>query len=189
VLRLPLAGLAVALALAASACGGSGGGGAGGTDPGKYAASVCGALVDWQTTLQNSGTEMSSGLSSSSTPSEVKSKFVDFMSAAVDATETLQSKAKSAGPPDVKDGEKFQADLDGALDTAVKAFKNARDKAKQLPTSDTAAFQSQASALGQTLTQEGNKISTQFNGLSGKYDSKDLNDAFDKEPSCKNVSS
>jgi type IV pilus biogenesis protein CpaD/CtpE len=186
VLRAPLAALVVVAALAASGCGG-GGSSAVGTPPDQYAAGVCGAISDWQKELQSSISTMSSKLSASSTPDEVKGKLVEFMEAATKSTESMLSKVKAAGPPAIDDGAKLQSDLEAGLTKAKNAFAQARDKAKALPTDDPAAFQREATALGTTLTEQGSAIEATFKGLSTKYDSKDLNQAFDEEPACKSL--
>jgi hypothetical protein len=184
-LRAPIAGLAVAAALAASACGG--GSSAGGAPPKQYAADVCGAISGWQKELQTSASSMGSKLGASSTPADVKAKLVEFMDTAVSATDTMVSKVKDAGPPAVDDGAKLQRELENALAKARTAFAQARDKAKSLPTDDQAAFQREATALGTTLNEQGSAISTTFNEIDTKYNSKELNQAFDKEPACKSL--
>lgn len=187
VLRAAIAGLFSAAALVVAGCGGDDGGSASGADPEQYAADVCGAISDWQKELQTSATTMQSKLSASSTPEDVKSELVAFMEGATKSTDDMLAKVKEAGPPAVEDGEALQRDLEQGLGDAQTAFADARDKAKELPTEDRAAFQREASALGATLNQEGGKIGQTFNGLSTKYDSRELNEAFDKEPSCQSL--
>ena len=184
--RLVLAVVALALALAASACGG-GGGAAGGTPPKEYAAAVCGALTTWQQDLQKASQTLSTSLSASSTPAQVKSKFIGFMSTAIRATERMRAKVKKAGPPDIDEGEQLQTDLDRALGRTETAFRDARDGARKLSTTNPAAFSRQGSKLGDSLTREGNAIEKRFDNLSDEYGSKELDRAFDEEPACKNV--
>ena len=187
VLRASFAAVAVAVALVAGGCGGDDGGSAGGADPEQYAADVCGAISDWQKELQTSATTMQSKLTPRSTPEDVKTELVAFMEGATKSTEDMLGKVKEAGPPAVEDGEALQRDLENGLGDAHTAFAQARDKVKELPTDDRAAFQREASTLGTTLNQQGTKIGETFNGLSTKYDSRELNEAFDKEPSCKSL--
>ena len=187
-LRASLAALIAVVALVASGCGGGDGGSSGGgADPEQYAADVCGAISSWQKELQTDVTTMTSKLSASSTPADVKTQLVAFMESATASTDKMLAKVKEAGPPDVDDGEALQRDLEAGLTDAQKAFAQARDKAKSLPTDDQAAFQREASALGTTLNTQGTAIGPTFNGLSTKYDSKDLNEAFDKEPTCQSL--
>ena len=189
VVRLaPIAAFLAAAALVAGGCGAEDdGGSAGGADPEQYAANVCGAIVDWQKELQTSATTMQSKLGAASTPADVKTELVAFMEGATKSTDDMLAKVREAGPPDVEDGEALQRDLEKGLGDAQTAFAQARDEAKELPTDDRAAFQREAQALGATLNEEGTKIGETFNGLSTKYDSKELNEAFDKEPSCQNL--
>lgn len=184
-LRAAFAGLVTAAALVASGCGG--GDEAAGAPPDQYAADVCGAISSWQKELQANVSTMSSKLSASSTPEEVKTQLVAFMETATKSTDEMLAKVKGAGPPAVEDGAALQRDLEAGLADAQTAFAQARDKAKSLPTDDQAAFQREASALGTTLNEQGTAIGQTFNGLSTKYDSKELNQAFDKDPACKSL--
>ena len=186
VLRAALVTLLASAALVASGCGG-GEDGASGAAPDEYAANVCGAIASWQKELQASASNMSSKLGASSTPADVKAQLVAFMEDATKSTDAMLAKVKDAGPPAVDDGEALQRDLEAGLGDAQEAFAQARDDAKSLPTDDQAAFQREASALGTTLTEQGTAIGQTFNGLSTKYDSKELNEAFDKEPACKSL--
>jgi hypothetical protein len=173
-------------ALVVAGCG-SGGEEASGADPEQYAADVCGAISDWQRELQTSATTMQSKLGAGSSPADVKTELVAFMEGATKSTDDMLAKVKEAGPPAVEDGEALQRDLEQGLGDAQKAFAQARDRAKELPTDDRAAFQREATALGTTLNQEGSRIGQTFNGLSTKYESEELDRAFDNEPSCRNL--
>jgi hypothetical protein len=185
VLRGAIAVLAAAAAFGAAGCGGGDGAdSAEGAEPAQYAADVCGAIASWQQELQASATTMQSKLNTSSTPADVKAGLVTFMEGATKSTDGMIAKVKEAGPPAVEDGEALQSDLEKGLSDAQTAFAKARDDAKALPTNDQAAFQREAQALGTTLQREGTAIGQTFNGLSTKYDSKELNEAFDKEPAC-----
>ena len=189
VVRALIVGIVAAAALLAAGCGGGdGGGSASGADPEQYAADICGAISDWRKELQTSQTTMSSKLGASPTPEEVKTQLVAFMEGATKSTEDMVDKVKEAGPPDIEKGEALQRDLEQGLTAAQTAFASARDEVKKLPTDNPSAFQSQAQKLGTTLTEEGTKIGETFNGLSTKYDSDELNEAFDKEPSCQGLS-
>ena len=186
-LRAALAGLLATAALVAAGCGGGDGGAGGGADPEQYASDVCGAIASWQKELQTSVTTMSSKLTATSTPADVKTQLVAFMEEATKSTDTMLAKVKEAGPPDVENGEALQRDLEKGLTDAQTAFAQARDDAKELPTGDRAAFQREAQALSTTLNEQGAAIGQTFNGLSTKYDSNELNEAFDKEPTCNNL--
>jgi hypothetical protein len=176
----------ITMLLAAVLVAGCGGGdeSASGADPEQYAADVCGAISAWQRELQTSASTMSSKLSAASTPAQVKTELVAFMEGATKSTDDMLAKVKEAGPPAVEDGEALQRDLEQGLGDAQEAFAEARDRARELPTDDRAAFQRDAQALGTTLNEQGTKIGQTFNGLSEKYDSEDLNQAFEDEPAC-----
>ena len=188
-LRTAFTAVFVAAAFAVAGCGGGDDGASGGdgADPEQYAADVCGAIGSWQKELQSGATSMQSKLGAASSPADVKTELVAFMETAAKATDNMLAKVKEAGPPDVENGEALQADLEKGLTAAQTAFAAARDDAKALPTDNPATFQAEAQKLGSTLNEEGAKIGQTFNGLSTKYDSKDLNQAFDKEPACKSL--
>jgi hypothetical protein len=186
-LRTAFVALFAAAAFAVAGCGGGDDDASGGADPEQYAADVCGAIGNWQKELQSGATSMQSKLGAASSPADVKTELVAFMETAAKATDTMLAKVKDAGPPDVENGEALQADLEKGLTAAQTAFAAARDDAKALPTDNPATFQAQAQKLGSTLSEEGAKIGQTFNGLSTKYDSDDLNQAFDKEPACKSL--
>lgn len=183
VLRASIAALALVATLAASACGG--GDGSAGASPDEYAADVCNAISAWQKDLQASANRMNAAIGSSPTPAAVKAQFVKFMDSAIAATNRMLGKVKAAGPPAVDDGEKLQRDVENALAKAEQAFTRSRDKAKTLPTEDPSAFRREAQALGTTLSREGTAIQNTFDGLADKYESKELDEAFDKQQGCK----
>jgi hypothetical protein len=130
---------------------------------------------------------MQSKLGAASTPADVKTELVAFMEGATKSTDDMLAKVEEAGPPAVEDGEALQSDLEKGLGDAQAAFAEARDKAKELPTDDEAAFRREGGEIQSTLNEEGSKIGQTFNGLSTKYDSRELNEAFDKEPSCQSL--
>ena len=130
---------------------------------------------------------MTSSLSGASTPAQVKARLVDFTKQAVTLTHTMVAKVKAAGPPDIKDGDKLQSDVEHGLAQAEAAFAQARDSAKQLPANDPSAFQQEATKLGEVLSKQGTAIQSTFDKIDTKYSSKDLNDAFSKQASCKQL--
>jgi hypothetical protein len=188
VLRVALAALVTVLACVAAGCGGGGGGGtAGGTPPDKYADAVCGAIVSWQNDLKSSVSSMTSSMSGVTSPAQIKAKLVEFTKQAVALTHTMIAKVKAAGPPDIKNGDQLQKDVENGLAQAEAAFAQARDSAKSLPANDPAAFQREAVKLGNVLSKQGTAIQTTFDSIDTKYNSKDLNEAFTKDAACKNL--
>ena len=186
-LRAAVVTLLAATALVVSGCGGDGGGGEG-TAPEEYAAAVCGALTAWQNELQTSATTMGSTVGAATSPTEARTKLVEFMDAMTKSTQTMVSKVEGAGAPAVDDGEALHRDLVAGLQDAQEAFAAARDRAEALPTDDPTAFQQQAGEISATLNREGSAIGSAFTGLSTKYDSQELNEAFNSEPACQSLS-
>lgn len=176
-----------AATLVAAGCGGDGGDRASGVEPEQYAADVCGAISSWQQELQTSVSTMTSRLGAGSTPAQIKTQLIAFMERATKSTDDMLAKVEDAGPPAVENGEALQRDLEQGLGDAQKAFADARERAKDLPTGDRAAFQREAQALGTTLNAQGSQIGQTFNGLGEKYDSNQLDRAFEDEPACQNL--
>ena len=184
-----LTALASVLVLLAAACGGGDGGGGveGGSEPDAYAADVCGAITNWQERLQSSASTLGSDLQNSSDISAVKGKLVEFMGEAVQSTDQMLNQVEEAGPPDIEQGEAFHRDLVAGLRQARDTFAEAETNAENLPTNNPTAFQQGATELGQTLERQGGEIENTLSEVDEKYDSDELDKAFEDDPACKNL--
>jgi hypothetical protein len=191
--RLPAVLLsAVVLAFAAAGCGGDGGGNgdsASGTAPDVWAASVCGALGTWVKSLQAGSQDLSTALQDTKDLKTVKSRFVSFLEDAEESTGEMVEKVEEAGPPDVSQGEAIQDDLVAALGDVQKSFSTAVDKANALSTSSLKEFSSGVGKLSQDVQDNLATTGGEFNNLSDRYQSPELDNATDGEPACQQFSS
>jgi hypothetical protein len=167
VARLPVVLLtAIVLAFAAAGCGGGDDGGNGDSassaaEPSVWAASVCGALA----------------------------RFVTFLEDAEESSGEMVDKVEEAGPPNVSQGEAIQNDLVGTLGDVQQSFSQAVDKANELSTSSLQSFSSGVSKLSEDVQDHLATTGGEFNSLSDRYQSPELDDATDGEPACQQFSS
>ena len=179
---------------AAVGCGGDGGDGGNGesasaTAPDVWAASVCGALGNWVKSLQAGSRDLGSALRDTKDLKTVKARFVAFLEDAEESSGEMVEKVKEAGPPDVSQGEAIQEDLVAALTKVQQSFSNAVDKANDLSTSSLQSFSNGVGKLSQSVQNNLAATGSEFNGLSDRYQSPELDDATDGEPSCQQFSS
>jgi hypothetical protein len=192
--RLPVIVLsAIVLAFAAAGCGGGGDGGNGDsaspTEPGVWAASVCGALGNWVKSLQTGSQDLGTAMRNTKDLKTVKARFVTFLEDAEQSSEEMVETVKDAGPPDVSQGEAIQEDLVLALEKVQESFSNAVDKANDLSTSSLQSFSSGVGKLSQDVQENLATTGDDFNSLSDRYQSPELDNATDGEPACQQFSS
>jgi hypothetical protein len=180
---------AAALAVAAAGCGGGGSTSYSGTSPDDWAAAVCGGLNDWTQSLKSDSQMLASGVAGAGNLDTAKAKLILFLQHAEQSTRTMNGKVRAAGAPAVKDGEALQRDLQAGLDGAEASFRRATARAKKLSTTDNQSFYKGFLALGQDIQNELADTGRTFDGLSDKYDAKDLNEAVAKQPACKQLTS
>ena len=184
---------AIVLAFAAAGCGGGDDGGNGdsasATEPSVWAASVCGALGNWAKSLQASSQDLGSTLRNTKDLKTVKARFVTFLEDAEESSGEMVDKVEEAGPPNVSQGEAIQDDLVKTLGGVQQSFSQAVDKANALSTSSLQSFSSGVSKLSDDVQ---NKLATtggEFNSLSDRYQSPELDNATDVEPTCQQFNS
>jgi hypothetical protein len=191
--RLPVLLSALVLAFAAAGCGGGGDGGNGdsasGTAPDVWAASVCGALGTWVKSLQAGSQDLSAALRNTKDLKTVKARFVTFLEDAEKSSGEMVDEIKDAGPPDVDQGEAIQDDLVATLGEVQQSFSKAVDKANDLSTSSLKAFSNGVGQLSQDVQDNLATTGGEFNSLSDRYQSPELDNATDGEPACQQFNS
>lgn len=119
--------------------------------PDEYAESVCGSTADWFDEIVDLSGELGDGLSEASDADEQQDAALEFLEAAIDATDTWLEEIGDAGTPDVDDGKSIAKGYrKGARDTRkvlVKAAKEAED----LPTDDDEEFAERLDELGTSI--------------------------------------
>jgi hypothetical protein len=187
--RLPAVVLsAVVLAFAAAGCGGGDDGGNGGNSPPAqvdvWMASVCGALANWGKSLQAGVQDLRSATRDSKNLTTYKARFVTSLEDAEESSGEMVEKVKEAGPPNLAQGEAIQDDLVSTLEKIPESFSRAADRAKDLPTSDRQSFANGVRPLSEDLEESLVTVSSEFNSLSDRYQSPEIDDAKDGEPAC-----
>lgn len=183
-LRLPILVLVSGAALAAAGCGG-GSSSPEGVPPADWARSVCGALADWQSSLQQQSQGLTSEVLQANSPKAAKEKISEFLTQVIVETETMVGAVESAGQPAVEEGGQIAEDFNIGLERMRSAFKDAANKVEAAPTDDPQAFQQQLTQIGQELQTQGQAIGDTLGQIDEKYDADELNQAFEDTPACK----
>jgi len=144
--------------------------------PQQWSTKFCTALSDWLNTIQGSSTDVKDALSNTTDLAAAKTTLVDFLSQAVDATDTAIGDVKAAGTPKTTNGAKISAAFVSALGRAKKLFEKAEADAENLPTDSAASFSSAATEIATAISEGGSEIDSGF----VKVDKLDKGRALDK---------
>jgi hypothetical protein len=169
------AAAAAALTFALAGCGSDG------VEPEKWARSVCVAVKPWSSQIDASVTQARTKITNATDPVQTKAELVALFRGAKQASDDAVAKVKKAGVPAADNGKKVADQFVGALSAAGSNFGRAADGVETLPTTDRAAFYSGVVKVGDQLSRDNNKSSTQLSTVR----SKDLEKAFDKVPECR----
>jgi hypothetical protein len=183
-----LAAIGVAGVLLISGCGGDGGDPEG-REPREWVADVCGAVGSWTNGIQDESTALGESAQGAENLAQARNQFVDFFDQVIARTDRMLTQIDDAGTPAVDDGEAIAEDLRNTLEPIQDAFADARDDAENLPTDDPAAFQEGATQIGETVQEEAQEISRAFDELEREYDVPELDEAFEEEEACSEISS
>jgi len=182
VLRLPILSPLAALALAAG-CGG-GEDTPEGIPPADWAQSVCGALADWQTSLQEQSQGLTSQVLEAKNPQAAKQQISAFLDQVIVETETMISTVGAAGQPAVDEGDQIVEDFNNGLVRMRRAFEDAATQVQSVPTDDPQAFQQELTQIGEGLQTQGQAIGDTLGEIDDKYDAEELSRAFEDTPQC-----
>lgn len=167
-------GAILLLTLLLAACGG------GGVAPAEYVSSVCTAMTDFITEIQDS----SGALSPDATdPAAVKDEMVSFLDTAAKAADTAISDIEAAGIPDVSEGQEVSDAIVDSLQKAKEAFEAARDEVAGMDTSDPAAFGTALMDVGTTLQDASGDATSGLDAL----DSEELSKAAEESEACQDM--
>ena len=182
-LRLPILLTSLALALVAAGCGGGDSDEAEqpeGTPPTQWVTTVCGALDDWQTSLQTQAQGLPQEVLQADSPSDAKQRIVDFLDQVVAETQTMIDKVDAAGSPAVDAGQRVATAVHTRLEKVKQAFQQARASVDKVPTNNPLAFQQQLTRIGQDLAAQGQALGD----VLGTADAQPLRDAIEKTERC-----
>ncbi|HEY0358193.1 MAG TPA: hypothetical protein VGD11_06400 [Mycobacteriales bacterium] len=169
------AAVAAALTSVLAACG------ADGIEPEKWAKSVCVAVKPWSAEIDASVTQARTKITAASDPAQTKTELVALFRGAKQASDDAVAKVKKAGVPVADNGKQVADQFVGALSAAGDNFGRAAEGVQTLPTTDRTAFYHGVVKVGDQLSKDNNKSSTQLSTVR----SKDLEKAFDKVPECR----
>jgi hypothetical protein len=185
VTRLPILLSVAALAFLAAGCGGGGDSDESeqpeGTPPTQWVTTVCGALDDWQTSLQTQAQGLPQEVLQADSPQDAKKQIVNFLDEVVDETQTMIDKVDAAGRPAVDAGQRVATAVHTRLEKVKQAFENARSSVESVPTDNPLAFQQQLTKIGQDLSTQGQALGDVLSSA----DAQPLRDAIDKTEQCK----
>ena len=186
-LRLPILVLLAAAALVAG-CGGDGDDGNGGSEgvpPSEWAQTVCGALSDWQASLQEKSQSLSGTVLEAETPQAAKDQIGEFLGDVLADTEAMIDTVEGAGEPAVDEGDRIAEDFRARLEEMRTAFEDARQRVEDVPTDDPQAFQQELTEIGGELQTQGEAIGNRLDEIDERYDADELSEAFDDTPACR----
>lgn len=169
-----IAAIAVVV-LALAGCGG----GSPGVKPAAYVSSLCTALGNWKTDVQNAGAKLQSSGAGTASRAAAKQDYQRFVSAMLTATRRATNALRSAGEPAVTRGKEIADGLTRAFDGASRKLAQANTRAGTIPTSSASTFQLGASSV----TAE---IKDALQGIASVTPSQSpaLRSAAAKEPAC-----
>jgi hypothetical protein len=145
-----------------------------------YADTVCGALTDWMTAIEQGNADLQSSLENETDLEAVKLRLLEFLDDTIASTEDMLGAIEDGGAPDVDNGEQIHQELLGLLEQARTAFQDARDTVDGLDASD-------PQELGEGLQELGTSLQTAFDDVQNPLentDSSDLDEAFEANEDC-----
>jgi len=150
----------------------------------EYAQTFCTKLGTWQKDISDGEQAVQSDLDNASSVADIKKTFVQFLDDAVSSGKGVVAALKSAGSPDVKDGAVIATAVRSAFGGIVTVFDHARSDAKKLSPTSQAKFTTGVKKIQTTLATASTQFTKQFSALSKKYETTELDAAFNAEPSC-----
>jgi hypothetical protein len=169
------------LPIVLGACGGGGGGGSK-VSAGQYVGDLCRSLKTWRNAIQGRVSDLTSSISSSTTPEQGKQKLRDYLDGVLTDTDQMLSRIKDAGVPDVANGKSTADTLVSTLQLARDSLANARAQVDNLPTSSRQAFGRATQGLARQIQYLGTTVQA---SLAGLQSASELNQAFNSSSACK----
>jgi hypothetical protein len=167
-----------ATALLIAACGDDDGGEK--VSAGDYASDICTAFTDWRDAIQERQGDLQKGLEPGISPEEGKKALEGFLSDVADRSEELVSDVDAAGVPDAENGEAVADALKGAAEQARDKLVEAEEKAGELPTGSSGAFDKAADEFGADIKAALGGVGDGLEDM----DSPAVEKAFDEESAC-----
>jgi len=169
-------GLLVILAL----CAGCGSGDSSKVSTASYVKTVCSAISPLERDVVTRTQALSGATAANAT--QAKKTLQGFLAAVSEDADRAVSRIKSAGTPDISNGEAVAGEIVKAFTQLRDAMKAAAAKASSLPTDSPSAYKNAAQALNASVRASLNNIDA--SGLSNP----EIEAAAAKEPVCKSLS-
>lgn len=157
-----------------------------GVEPKEWTADVCGALQQWQSTLEQKAQALTGEVLDAKDAEDAKRRISAFLTEVLADTERMLEALDEAGAPAVEDGEAIAAALTVGLRQVQAAFQQARDSVVALPTDDAEDFQDELVVIGRDLQTRGEVIEEQLDEIRTKGG--ELREAFEQTPACGELS-
>jgi ElaB/YqjD/DUF883 family membrane-anchored ribosome-binding protein len=157
-----------------------------GVEPKEWAADVCGALQQWESTLEQKAQALTGEVVAAKDAEDAKKRISAFLTDVLADTERMLEALDGAGAPAVEDGEAIADDLTVGLRQVQAALQQARDSVVALPTDDTEDFQEELVVIGRDLQTRGEVVEEQVDEIGTKDD--ELREAFEETPACDELS-
>ncbi|MGN6696096.1 MAG: hypothetical protein ACTHN0_18095 [Aquihabitans sp.] len=144
-----------------------------------WAEDFCGSLGTWLTDIQKASDAASDQAKVGDVDSlrQAVAKLYGTMSS---ATKTLMEDITSQGPPDIEDGEAFQAALLGKFQVVDQAALDTQEQIQALQ-GDIATVQTKIDELGTTFQKQVEGATSSFDDLGKKYPSSELSGAIEAD--------
>ena len=150
----------------------------------QYVADFCGAMVDWQTSIQTLSTDFRENVFLSDLPPDQKrDELATYLSELRGLTEDFISEVEAAGTPDVEGGADVADQFLSGFQQLTGAIEGVEAQVSDLPTDSEEAFTTAAQELvGQIQT----SFQTIGDGLT-QIESDPIDQAFTEEESCQQI--
>jgi hypothetical protein len=164
--------------------------------PSEWAPAFCSAFSDWQTTINDKSSEMSTALDAAASAgqspkailSNARDEIASFLGEMVDATDDATAAIKDAGVPSSPNGAKISAVFVKGFGAISDEFAEAQDLAEKLPVNSVQKFKVKGKELGVSMSEYGDSLSKDFSSI-GKLDKrKKLEVAVKATPECAAIS-
>jgi hypothetical protein len=174
--------LAVTAAVAAPLAG-CGGGGSSKASPTSYVKSVCTAVGSWVTTIKGRASQLTTIKPASA--AQGRQELQSFISGVISDTDKALAAIKSAGVPNVSNGQQVATALQGAFTQIKGVLAQSQNQANALPTGSPSAFKTAATKLGTSVQQSLSGIAAGLSALR----TPDLQKAASQTSACQSLAS
>jgi hypothetical protein len=158
--------------------------GGGSVSAAAYVGQVCTSLASWYNGIQSRGSKIESEIGPHTTPQQSRTVLESFISTSVADTESVVNSLRSAGTPDVANGQKVADGLVSAFEKAKFTFEGLQSRVAHMSSlSDHATLEEEAKRIRNSVEAAPLTLATGVASVS----SAELNKAAAESNTCKNV--